>query len=195
MIKVLNLITNQSKIHKMKTLKKILFLLVAIVALLLIVALFVKKEYTVERAIIIKKPKQEVFDYIKYLKNQDNYSVWNKVDPGMKKDYQGTDGTVGFISAWDSNNKNVGKGEQEIVNIIDGEKMDVKLRFKEPFEAEDDAYMITEKINENETNVKWGFKGKMNYPMNLMLLFMDMEAMLGKDLQTGLTDLKTILEK
>jgi hypothetical protein len=35
----------------------------------------------------------------------------------------------------------------------------------------------------------------MAYPMNLMLVFMDMDAMLGKDLQTGLNNLKAVLEK
>jgi hypothetical protein len=43
--------------------------------------------------------------------------------------------------------------------------------------------------------VKWGFFGRMNYPMNLMLAFMNMDAMLGKDLASGLNNLKTILEK
>ena len=43
------------------------------------------------------------------------------MDPNIKTDFRGTDGTVGFISAWDSNNiKNVGKGEQEILNMVDG---------------------------------------------------------------------------
>jgi hypothetical protein len=43
--------------------------------------------------------------------------------------------------------------------------------------------------------VKWGFDGKMNYPMNLMLLFMDFDAMLGKDMEQGLSNLKMIVEK
>jgi hypothetical protein len=34
----------------------------------------------------------------------------------------------------------------------------------------------------------------MKYPMNLMLLFMDMEGMLGGDLEQGLTNLKGVLE-
>jgi len=37
-------------------------------------------------------------------------------------------------------------------------------------------------------------KGHMNYPMNLMLLFMDMEQMIGKDFDQGLANLKTVLE-
>ena len=74
-------------------------MLVGIIALFLIVALFVKKDYAVEREIIINKPKQVVFDYVKILKNQDAYSVWNMKDLAAKKTYTGTDGTVGFIAA------------------------------------------------------------------------------------------------
>ncbi len=55
--------------------------------------------------------------------------------------------------------------------------------------------MITESSSENATKVKWGFSGRMDYPMNLMLLFMNMEEMLGKDLDKGLQNLKAVLEK
>jgi hypothetical protein len=55
--------------------------------------------------------------------------------------------------------------------------------------------MTTESLSANQTLVKWGFTGKMNYPMNLMFLFMDFEKMIGDDLQTGLGNLKVILEK
>lgn len=178
----------------MKILKRILIVLLILIAIPLIVALFLKKEYAVEREITINQPKEEVFEYIKYLKNQDNYSVWAKMDPDMKKKYTGTDGTVGFISAWESKDESVGVGEQEIAKIVEGERIDLKLRFKEPFEANDDAYMETEAISESKTKVKWGFEGKMPYPMNIMLLFMDMEEMLGKDLEKGLENLKVELE-
>jgi hypothetical protein len=55
--------------------------------------------------------------------------------------------------------------------------------------------MTTEAVSEVSTKVKWGFDGKMNYPMNLMLLFMDFDAMLGKDMEQGLSNLKMIVEK
>ena len=178
----------------MKIFKKIIIAIAILIAIPLVVALFIKKDYNVEREIIINKPKQEVFDYIKFLKNQDNYSKWATIDPAMKKEYKGIDGTVGFISAWDSKIDDVGKGEQEIMKIIDGERLDFQLRFKMPFESNDDAYMTTETITEYQTKVKWGFKGRMNYPMNFMLLFMNMEKMLGNDLATGLSNLKKVLE-
>ena len=179
----------------MKIVKKILIALTIIIAIPLIMALFIKKDYAVQREVIVDKPKQEVFDYIKYLKNQDNYSKWNKIDPHMKKSYKGTDGTVGFTARWESSKKDVGWGEQEIKKITEGERIDFELRFIKPFEAIEPAYMTTETINENQTKVVWGFSGHINYPMNFMLLFMDMEEMIGGDLETGLRDLKAILEQ
>ncbi|MBZ0241986.1 MAG: SRPBCC family protein, partial [Bacteroidales bacterium] len=160
----------------------------------LVLALFIKKEYTVEKDIIINKPKSEVFEYIKQLKNQDNFSKWATIDPSMKKTFRGTDGTVGFVSAWESEHDDVGVGEQEIMKITEGVRIDFELRFLKPFESTSAAYMITEKLNESQTKVKWGFSGYMNYPMNIMLLFMNFEKMVGADFQEGLDKLKTILE-
>lgn len=179
----------------MKVLKKVLIVLAIILTLPLIIALFVKKDYAVEESIVINNSKSEVFDYVKHLKNQDNFSKWATMDPNMEKTYSGTDGTVGFISAWNSDHESVGAGEQEILKITEGERIDFELRFLKPFESTQAAYMTTEAINENQTEVKWGFKGKMNYPMNLMLLFMDFEELIGKDFQEGLSNLKTIVEK
>lgn len=179
----------------MKILKWILIAIGVLIAISLIVALFVKKDYLVEREIIISKPISEVFEYLKLLKNQDNFSKWATMDPNMKKTYSGTDGTVGFISAWESSNDDVGVGEQEIKKITEGERIDFEIRFLKPFESTAPAYMITEAVNENQTKVKWGFDGHMNYPMNLMMVFMNMEKMIGEDLSTGLANLKTILEK
>lgn len=63
----------------MKIIKKILLGLLALIVLLLVVALFVPKEFKSERQIIINKPRQEVFDYLKYVKNQNNFGVWQKI--------------------------------------------------------------------------------------------------------------------
>lgn len=178
----------------MRILRNILITVGVLFAIPLIVAIFVKKDYAVERAIVINKPKAEVFEYIKYLKNQDNYSKWATIDPKMKKTYRGTDGTVGFVSRWESDNEEVGWGEQEIKKITEGERIDFELRFIKPFEATEPAFMSTEVVSESQTKVKWGFSGHINYPMNLMLLFMDIEKMIGDDLQTGLTNLKSKLE-
>ena len=178
----------------MKALKIIGLVLVGIIALLLIIPLFINGNYAVEREVIINKPKQEVFNYVKYLRNQNKFSVWAKIDPAMKTEFRGEDATVGFVSAWDSENPKAGKGEQKITKIDDGSRIDYEIHFIKPFESTDFAYMSFESSSESATKVKWEFHGKMKYPMNLMLLFTDMEKMLAPDLQNGLNNLKTLLE-
>lgn len=181
----------------MKIVKRVLIVIAILIAIPLIIALFTKKDYAVERAIVINKPKQEVFDYVKFLRNQDNFSVWTKLDPDMKKEFRGTDGTVGFVYAWDSNkgSQGAGAGEQKIVKITEGESVDMNLHFIRPFEGLADARFTTAEVAAGQTKVTWGFKSSMKYPMNFMLLFMDMDKLLGKDLETGLNDLKSVLEK
>jgi hypothetical protein len=166
-----------------------------LVILILIIAAFVKKSYSVSCEITVNQPKQVVFEYLKLLKNQDNFSKWALMDPNMKKEFRGVDGRIGFISAWESDQKNVGKGEQEIVKITEGEQIDFEIRFIKPFAGVAAAHMTTKSISDQETLVIWGFSSKMKYPMNFMLLFMNMDKMIGNDLSTGLTNLKSILEK
>ncbi len=178
----------------MRIIKKILLGIGALIAIILIAALFVKKDFGTEKEVTIGKPSQEVFNYIKYLKNQDHFSKWARLDPNMKREYRGTDGTVGFVSAWDGNSE-VGKGEQKIVKIVDGQRLDFELHFIDPFESVSPAYMTTEAVSATQTKVKWGMSGKMTYPFNIMGLFMNMDDMIGKDFQTGLDNLKVLMEK
>ncbi len=166
-----------------------------LILLLLIVAAFTKKEIKVEKETVINKSKAEVFAYLKLLKNQGYYAIWHTYDAAMKQTFIGVDGTVGFISAWESNHKKVGVGEQEIKKIIEGDRIDFELRFKKPFEATSQTYLITEAIDDSKTKVKWGFESKMPYPMNAMLLFMNAEKMCGNDFSIGLNNLKNVMEK
>lgn len=178
----------------MRILKKIVFVLLALVGIALVAGLVMTKDYAVEREITINQPKDSVFNYVKMMKNQDSFSVWNMKDPNSKRTFTGTDGEIGFIYSWNGND-DVGEGEQEIKKIIPGERIDMELRFKRPMESTDYAYFVTEALSANQTKVKWGFNGKMPYPMNVIMLFMNMDEMLGKDLQAGLDNLKSNLEK
>lgn len=175
--------------------KKILLGIIGVIVLLLVVAIFVPKDYTVERQIVINKPVTEVFDYIKYLKNQDEYSKWASMDRNMKKTYSGTDATPGFVSAWDSDVKDVGQGEQKILSIVPNKQVDYDLHFIKPFEGRAKAIMKTEDNGNNTTTVKWSIASGMPYPMNLMNLCMNIEEMIGGDLDTGLKNLKAKMEK
>jgi hypothetical protein len=175
----------------MRLIKKILIIIVIIISIPLIIALFVRKEYVVKRDIIINKPQHEVYNYVKQLKNQDQYSKWVRMDPQMKKHYTGTDGTVGFVYAWNSET-DAGEGEQEIKNLVENEKVDVEIRFKRPMESVAMTPITMQNLSANETKLTWAMQGKSFYPLNFMNLFMD--NMLGKDLDVSLRSLKSILE-
>lgn len=176
----------------MSVLITILIVLGSIIGLLLIIALVVKKDFSLHKEVVIHKPKQEVFNYIKLLKNQEYYSVWVMRDPQVKLVYTGTDGTVGATSAWESNDKNVGAGEQEIKKIAEGESVEVEIRFKKPFVATNNA-RTTLSMVDGGTKVTNTFYGTSKFPMNIMNLMM--EKMVGKDMQLNLLNLKKNLEQ
>lgn len=175
--------------------KRILVVLILIISIVLIAAYFMPKEYAIQREIVIDKPADSIFNYVKYLKNQNQFSVWANIDPKMKLTYKGTDGTVGSISSWESKVKEVGVGEQEITKITEGKRIDFALRFKEPMNDTAVGFMSTDAIAANQTKVKWGINGVFPYPMNIMMPMMNMDKMIGKDLDKGLENLKEQMEK
>lgn len=170
----------------------ILLVLGSIIALFLIAGLLLPKKFSIVRGTIINKPKQEVFDYLKLIRNQEKYSVWVMKDPNVKIVYTGVDGTVGFTSSWQSDDKNVGIGEQEIKSIRDGESMEVEVRFKKPFEATNYALSTVTAINDGQTEVSNRFFGQCKFPMNVMFVFMS--KILGKDMLKNLENMKANLE-
>jgi len=169
-----------------------LLVLAGIIALILLIALITRKTYYIQREILIEAPLPKVFDYLKQLKNQDHFNKWVMADPCMKKDFTGTDGTPGFIYAWNSHKK-AGEGAQEIKAIVEGQTIETEVRFIRPFAGVAAANMGTEAVTANQTKVTWSNASAMKYPMNIMVSMI--EKMLAKDMDESLLRLKGILEK
>lgn len=172
----------------------VLYIFLGLIGLLLLAGLFISKDLQANKEIVINKPVDEVFGFIKYLKNQQLYSKWAALDADMKNEYNGIDGQPGFVNHW-VGNKKVGEGEQEITAIEEGKAIYTDLRFIKPFKSFAKVKMTAEAIDASSTKVSWGFQSKMNYPLNIMKLFMNMNEMIGKDFSTGLANLKNLLEK
>ena len=170
----------------------LIYIFAALVLLLLMLSLLAPATYDVSRTIEVRQAPEAVFEYLKYLKNQDEWSPWGQKDPDMKKGFRGTDGTVGAVSTWEGN-KQVGSGEQEITRIVPGRRIETALRFLKPWKSTSDAYLEVEPSALGST-VRWGFRGQSGFPMRIMLLFMSMDKMVGKDFETGLAHLKARLE-
>lgn len=150
----------------MRILKKILIFILALVGLFLLVGLVIDKEYTISHSITINKPQQEVFNYVKLFKNQENYSVWVMADPNIKLKYEGEDGTVGAKVSWDGND-DVGAGSQTITNITN-DRIDVDLHFIRPMEDDQKGATLVKAINANSCTLTEEFYGNDPYPMNAL---------------------------
>lgn len=171
-----------------------LYILLVIIVLIVFLSVLAPKTYNVNRNIVINKSLEDVFNFLKHLKNQEYWSPWEQKDPNLKKEFTGNDGEVGFISKWEGN-KDVGVGEQEIKEIIENDVINTHLQFFKPWKSESDAYLKVEKLDDNSTKVIWGFSGYNKFPMSIMMIFMSMDKMVGKDFEFGLNKLKGYLEK
>src|SRR6476620_3547890 len=124
----------------------ILLVLAGVIVLLLLIALFMKKEHYVNREMIINAPRQKVFDYIKLLKNQDEFNKHAMAGPDRKREFKGTDGTVGYVYSW-SGDKDAGVGEKEIMNIVEGKSIETEIRFVKPMRATSRMIMETTSLS------------------------------------------------
>ena len=171
----------------------IIYIILAIIALVLIAALFISKDMNYEKSIVIKAPVERTWDNVSSLAAMDKWSPWKERDPNMKQTITGTDGEVGATQAWESNVKNVGTGRQTIIKVEKPTLLETKLIFLKPFKSTASAYV---KLDDHEGNTKatWGFRSKMPYPMNLMKLFMNFEKEMDKEFGIGLNKLKDLSE-
>lgn len=151
------------------------------------------KQMAIEKTVYIDRNIHEVFNFLKETKNQDKFSVWNMKDPNMKKNYSGTDGTKGFVYSWDSTNKSVGAGDQEILDLNEDKRIDYELRFKRPMQNTGRSSFVLDKTNENATSVTWTFQSPTKFPMSLFAPIF--KNILRKQINNSLQNLKELLEK
>lgn len=171
----------------------VLYIIVALIVLVIILALIAPKSYDVSRSVEINAASNKIWPYLKFLEKQREWSPWAKKDPNMETKLTGVDGEVGAVSYWNGN-KQVGEGEQEITKIIEGKRADGELRFLKPMKSESDCYLILEETSPEKSKVTWGFTGKNTFPFSIMMLFMSMDKMVGKDFEEGLETLKAKIE-
>lgn len=156
----------------MKILKKLLLGISIIIAGLLIAAIFIPNEYKITHTVAIQKPQKEVYDYVKMLGNQKEWSTFMEADPNVKITYSGKDGAVGATQYWKGND-DVGEGSQKIIRL-DGERIDVELHFIKPFEGINRAGSIIKPINSSSCTHTEVFYGSESYPKNLLNIPMKM---------------------
>lgn len=167
-------------------------LLASVIAITLIVMVLLPRAFTVEREITIARPAKEVYDYLKNLRNQPEFSTWSQLDPKMEKAFRGVDGSVGSVYAWSSNEKNVGIGELEVKSLEKNRRIEFEIRFTKPFVSTNPTVIELESIDNGETRIMQTYYGNLPYPMNALCSVI--AKTIGDGMDSSLTNLKRVLE-
>lgn len=171
--------------------KKIVFVLIGLVALTLLVPALMKPEFRIERSIEIAKPAEVVFSHISDFEKWKDWSYWAKSDPNQKLTITGSPGEVGHKMEWDGEIN--GKGVQEVISVIPNQSLESRLAFTEPNSMESIATLKLE-TTPTGTKVTWSNHGKLDYPVGRLFgPFLD--GMVGPDFEKGLLNLKNLSEK
>jgi len=119
-------------------------------------------------------------------------SPWEKRDPNMQKTFAGPAAGVGQSYAW-SGNREVGKGKMTIEESVPGQKVGMKLEFVKPMKSTATC-ALTLAGTPTGSFVTWSMHGNHNFVGKAFGVFMNMDNMLGTDIEKGLAQLKTVAE-
>ena len=152
--------------------------------------------YHVERKLEVAAPADLVFGVLNDLHQFAGVLVlfgspWEKLDPNMQKTFEGPAAGVGQSYAW--NGKEAGKGKLTIEESVPGQKVGMKLEFVEPM-ASTATLAFTLEGTPTGSVVTWSMDGNHTFIGKAFGMFMDMDNMLGTDIEKGLARLKTVAE-
>ncbi|MFA5835142.1 MAG: SRPBCC family protein [Bacteroidota bacterium] len=174
-----------------KIIVRTLAALAAIVAVILIVASTKPDTFRIERTTSIKASSEKISTLISNFHKWNSWSPFEKLDPAMKRTFSGSNEGLGAVYEWEGNS-NAGSGRMEVLNVSSS-KITIKLDFFKPFEAHNTAEFTLEPDGEF-TKVTWAMHGPNQFLGKVMTVFMSMDAMVGKQFETGLSNLKSVSE-
>jgi len=170
----------------------ILGVLIAAIGILVIAIATRPTDFTLRRSATMAARPATVFAQVNDFHRWTAWSPWEKLDPGLKREYSGPDSGVGAHYHWVGNPK-VGEGKMTITESKPGELVRIKLEFIKPFSATNET-TLTFKLDGNGTQVDWTMTGKNGFMSKAFDLFMNMDKTVGKDFEKGLADMKTVSE-
>lgn len=173
-------------------LKTILIALVVVLIGILIFAATKPPTYHVERSTTIAATPEKISSLVNDFHNWGQWSPWAKLDPNMHVSYSGATAGQGAIYQWEGNSK-VGKGRMEIL-AAEPTVTSIKLDFLSPFASHNRSNFILQPQG-SITRVTWTMDGPNTFASKLMSVFVSMDTMIGRDFDTGLTQLKSAAEK
>jgi hypothetical protein len=176
-------------------LKKVLIALVLLIAVFAVVVALQPSAYTLTRSATIAAAPADVFPHINEFKNWAAWSPWEKLDPDMKRTFEGPAAGKGSVYKWTGNDK-VGEGMMTIVQSEPAKEVRIKLDFIKPFESTADTLFGFAPAGSG-TTVTWTMKGRNDnfIAKAFCLVTGGPEKMVGPDFEKGLAQMKAVVEK
>jgi hypothetical protein len=172
----------------------ILLAIAAIVAIFVVVVALQPSEFRVERSAAMAASAPAVFAQVNDLQNWRAWSPWEKLDPQLKRTYEGPAAGSGAQYAW-AGNKDVGEGRMTILESRPGELVRIKLEFFKPFAAVNSTEFRFTPVAGGGTAVNWSMSGQNSFIARAICLFVNMDKMVGGQFEQGLAQMKTVVEK
>ena len=171
----------------------VVLVIVALIAILLIVASRKPNTFRITRSVLIKAKADRVFALIDDFHAWRQWSPWEDRDPNMSRTYGPTTKGQGATYAWSGNNK-IGAGRMEITDCAEPHKLLVRVEFIKPMQAVNTAEFTLEPEGD-AVKTTWAMFGPKTLFSKVMGVFFSMDAMVGKDFEKGLADLKAVAER
>jgi len=175
-------------------LKWILGAVGAVIVVFLIVVALQPSDFKVERSATMRAPAPAAFAQVNDFQKWQAWSPWEKVDPQLKRQYEGPKAGTGAIYAWQGN-KDVGEGRMTITESKPAELVRIKLEFFKPFAATNTAEFSFKPAGPESTAVTWTMTGQNNFLSKAICMFVNMDNMVGGMFEQGLTQMKTVVER
>ena len=169
------------------------WILVLLIAAFVVIVALRPAEFRVERSATLHAPASAAFAQVSDFENWRAWSPWERLDPALKRTYDGPKSGTGATYAWQGN-KDVGQGRMTIVESKPGELVRIRLEFLKPFAATNMTEFRFEP-QADATAVTWSMSGENNFFAKAMGLFINMDRMIGGMFEQGLAQMKAVVEK
>lgn len=149
--------------------------------------------YTVTRSLRIEAPIAQVHALVDDLREWQQWSPWEGLDPDLERTYTGPVHGVGAKYAW-SGNRDAGTGTMQVTRS-EPHRIDIDLTFTKPFPGTNDIRFDLADLGDGATRVTWTLTGRKNLVVRVFGRFLKIEQKVGEDFEKGLAQLKAVAER
>ena len=168
-----------------------LAILAAALAGLILLAQSKPDTYQVQREIEVAAAPATIFQNLDDFRRWAKWSPWERLEAGVNKTYAGPPRGTGASYTWEG--KNIVSGKLIVTDSTPPRTLAIRLELVKP-RAETNHMTFELMPLPAATRVRWRMSGPTRFAAKLLSVFASTDAVIGRDLETGLARLKALCE-